>query len=379
MNNLKSEILAEAHRLGFLLAGVSHPGPSDSYQTYVDWLDAGRHGEMAYLATDRARQRRSDPRFILPEVKSILALGFPYQAPQDAPNSSGQTGLGKIAAYAAGEDYHNTIPPLLEKIVIFAQEKAGQPVIWRGYTDTGPILERELAQRAGLGWIGKNSCLISPHYGSYFLLAEILWDIPLEPDQPLGHDYCGACTRCIDACPTDCILPNRTLDARRCISTLTIENKDEFPPELRPLTGDWVFGCDICQQICPWNVRFASTRPDPAFPGPPGVQRADLLNELTLSAQTFNRKFRYSPVLRAKRRGYLRNICVALGNQANTAATAHLRSALLTEPENLVRAHAAWALGQIGGQEAYLALEEALPVETEPRVRAEIINALQRF
>ncbi len=379
MKDLKSELLAEAHRLGFLLAGVSHAGPSGSYQTYVDWLDAGRHGEMAYLATDRARQRRSDPRLILPEVKSILALGFPYRAPHDAQGMPGQAQTGKIAAYATGEDYHDIIPPLLEKIVHFAQANTGHPVTWRGYTDTGPILEREMAQRAGLGWIGKNSCLISPHYGSYFLLAEILWDIPLEADPALLHDYCGACTRCIDACPTECILPDRTLDARRCISTLTIENKGEIPPELRTLTGDWVFGCDVCQQVCPWNVRFASARPEPVFPDSSAVQYTDLWAELSLSAQTFNRKFRHSPIQRAKRRGYLRNICVALGNQANLVSTAHLKTVLWNEPESLVRAHAAWALGQLGGREAYIALQGALRSETEPQVLAEIENALRRF
>jgi epoxyqueuosine reductase len=378
MNDLKTEILAEAKRLGFLLAGVSHPGPLDSYQRYVDWLDAGRHGEMAYMASERARQRRSDLRFILPEVKSILALGLPYQAPLDTHGEPGQVQPGKVAAYAAGEDYHHTIPSLLEKIVLFTQECSGQPVIWRGYTDTGPILERELAQRAGLGWIGKNSCLISPQYGSYFLLAEILWDISLAPDQALGRDYCGSCTRCIDACPTDCILPNRTLDSRRCISYLTIEKKGEIPPELRPLTGEWVFGCDICQQVCPWNVRFASARPETAFPGPPEAQRVELPGELSLSPQAFNQKYRQSPIRRARRRGYLRNICVALGNQANPGSTPHLRLALLSDPESLVRAHAAWALGRSGGQAAQDALAEALQTETDPQVLAEIKNAIQK-
>ena len=379
MNALKTEILAEAKRLGFLLAGVSHPGPSDSYQRYVDWLGAGRHGEMAYMASERARQRRSDPRFILPEVKSILVLGLSYQAPLDTRREPGQVQPGKVAAYAAGEDYHHTIPHLLEKIVLFTQERTGQPVIWRGYTDTGPILERELAQRAGLGWIGKNSCLISPQYGSYFLLAEILWDIYLEPDPALGHDYCGSCTRCIEACPTNCILPDRTLDARRCISYLTIEKKGEVPPELRSLTGDWVFGCDICQQVCPWNVRFAPDRPETNFPGPPEAQRVDLPGELSLSPQAFNQKYRHSPIQRARRRGHLRNICLALGNQANPDSIPHLRVAILSEPESLVRAHAAWALGQSGGQEAHDALVAALQTETDPQVLAEIQDALKSW
>ena len=379
MKDLKSEILAEAKRLGFLLAGVAYPDPPGTYPTYEKWLDAGNHAGMAYLATERARLHRSDPHFILPEVKSILVLGFPYQAPAADPGLSDPALTGKIAAYAAGEDYHNTIPPLLEKIVHFTQEMAGQPVIWKGYTDTGPILEREFAMRAGLGWIGKNSCLISPNFGSYFLLAEILWDLPLDPDLPVRHDYCGSCTRCIDACPTDCILPDRTLDARRCISTLTIENKGEIPLELRSLTGNWVFGCDICQQVCPWNIRFASARPETASPVSPEAQYADLTVELALTPQSFNRKFRNRPILRARRRGYLRNICTALGNLAAPGAVANLQKVLMTETESLARAHAAWALGQTGGPDAYQALIAARETEKEPQVRKEIEKALQRF
>jgi epoxyqueuosine reductase len=379
MNDVRYEIIAEAKRLGFLLAGVCHPGPTESYPSYEKWLDTGRNGNMAYLATERARLRRSDPWMILPEVKSILVLGYPYTAPLDIQGEPHQGKTGKIAAYAAGQDYHYAIPPLLQMIVLFTQERTGQPVVWRGYTDTGPILERELAQRAGLGWIGKNSCLISPQYGSYFLLAEILWDVPLEADGPVSHDYCGSCTRCIDACPTDCILPDRTLDARRCISYLTIENKGEIPADLRSLTGDWAFGCDICQQVCPWNIRFASARPEPAFPGSPEAQQVDLIDELTLTPQTFNRKFSQTPLQRAHRRGYLRNICVVLGNRANTDAAPHLRFAILNEVESLVRAHAAWALGQLGGQYAYKALQDARQAETDPQVLGEIESALKRF
>ena len=379
MNDLKNEIRTEARRLGFLLTGVAHPGPLESFSTYEHWLDAGRHGEMAYLASDRARTRRSDPHYILPEVKSILALGFPYRAPVEYAGNAGPKQPGKVAAYAAGEDYHNTIPPLLEEIVHFAENKTGQTVIWRGYTDTGPILERELALRAGLGWIGKNSCLISPKYGSYFLLAEILWDLPLEPDREVSHDYCGSCTRCIDACPTDCILPDRTLDARNCISYQTIENKKSILPELRSPTGAWVFGCDICQQVCPWNIRFASSRPETDFPGPPEAQVTDLASELALTPQNFNQKYRRTPISRAKRRGYLRNICIALGNQADPAAVPELGTILLNEPESLVRVHAAWALGRSGGPAAFEALTSARQVETDSQVLVEIETALQQF
>ena len=169
----------------------------------------------------------------------------------------------RIASYAHGDDYHDILPARMKELVQFIEEQVGGPVQNRYYTDTGPILERDLAQRAGIGWIGKNTCLINPKQGSYFLLSEILLDLELEPDPPFTTDHCGTCTRCIEACPTDCILPNRTLDARRCISYLTIELKDDIPLELRDKIGDWVFGCDICQQVCPWN-RFAAEG-DPAF------------------------------------------------------------------------------------------------------------------
>ena len=213
----------------------------------------------------------------------------------------------------------------------------------RWYTDSGPLLERDLAQRAGLGWIGKNTCLINPQQGSYFFLAELLLGVALQPDPPFTQDRCGACTRCIDACPTGCIRPDRTLDARRCISYLTIELKGEIPEELRPRLGNWVFGCDVCQQVCPWN-RFAPEQGDPAFAPRPGIPAPELVAELALTAEEFKRKFTGSPVLRAKRRGYLRNVAVALGNQGDPAALPALERAAAEDPEPLVREHAAWAV-----------------------------------
>jgi epoxyqueuosine reductase len=230
----------------------------------------------------------------------------------------------------------------MKELVSFIEEQAGRPVKNRWYTDTGPLLERDLAQRAGIGWIGKNTCLINPSQGSYFLLSEILLDLDLEPDPPLTTDHCGTCTRCIEACPTDCILPDRTLDARRCISYLTIELKEDIPVELREKIGDWVFGCDICQAVCPWN-RFAENG-DPAFGAkdPP----PSLTEELTLLPGAFNQRFKGSPVKRAKRRGYLRNVAVALGNTGDMHALPVLQNALNDE-EPLVREHARWAIEQI--------------------------------
>jgi epoxyqueuosine reductase len=198
----------------------------------------------------------------------------------------------------------------------------------------------------------------------------------LEPDQPFTADHCGSCTRCLEACPTQCILPDRTIDARRCISYLTIELKGPIPPGLRPQMGRWIFGCDICQQVCPWNLRFAKPGDETAFASRANVPHPDLVGELSLSAQDFNRKFRDSPVKRAKRRGYLRNLCVALGNSKLHSAVSPLREVLLHEAEPLVRGHAAWALGEIGGDLARSSLREAAEQEQDAYVQDEIRSAL---
>ena len=288
--------------------------------------------------------------------------------------------IGRVASYAWGADYHDVLTERLKALVTFIETQVGHPVSNRWYTDTGPILERDLAQRAGLGWIGKNTCLIHPREGSYFLLAEILLGIELDEDSAFLPDRCGTCTRCLHACPTSCILPDRTLDARRCISYLTIELKSPIPVELRSQIGNWVFGCDICQQVCPWNLRFAGQQGDPAFAPRAGLRQPELIQELSLSPQDFNRKFKGSPVKRTKQRGYLRNVAVALGNRAagsgDADVIAALESVLRLEPEALVRGHAAWALGQVGSEAARQALEQAEQNEQDEGVLAEIRAAL---
>jgi epoxyqueuosine reductase len=341
LNDLKQSIKDKSRQLGFILAGVTTPEPPPHYSTFENWLSQGLHGTMNYLATDRARARRADPRHILPECKSILVLATPYDPP--SPSRRGVSeGRGEVAAYARGADYHDILPARMKELVQFIEQQVGGPVRNRWYTDTGPILERDLAQRAGIGWIGKNTCLIHPKQGSYFLLSEIFLDLELEPDSPFVTDHCGTCTRCIEACPTDCILPDRTIDARRCISYLTIELKDDIPVELRDEMGNWIFGCDICQMVCPWN-RFAPEG-DPAFMEDDPLPA--LPDELTLTPQAFNQRFKRTPVQRAKRRGYLRNVAVALGNTADMHALPVLQNALNDE-EPLVREHAKWAIEQI--------------------------------
>lgn len=343
---VKESIKEKARQLGFVLAGVTTPEPPPHYSTFVNWLAQGHHGRMDYLASDRSRTRRANPREILPECKSILVLATPYSAPHRAKRSASEVEAGEmrgqVASYAWGDDYHDVLPSRMKELVQFIEEQAGGPVKNRWYTDTGPILERDLAQRAGIGWMGKNTCLINPKHGSYFLLSEILLDLALEPDPPFVTDHCGTCRRCIEACPTDCILPNRTIDATRCISYLTIELKEDIPTELREKIGNWVFGCDICQMVCPWN-RFAD-QGDSAFGDKTPFH--SLIDELTISTHEFNQHFRRSPIKRAKRRGYLRNVAVALGNTGDMLALPVLQNALNHE-EPMVREHAQWAIEKI--------------------------------
>jgi epoxyqueuosine reductase len=374
---LKQAIKAHATQLGFSLAGVTTGAAVLHEQIFIEWLEQGRQGEMQYLATERSKWCRAHPERILPECRSVLVLGVRYPAP--LPMKAGgpcRTALrGRVAAYAWGKDYHDFLPARLKRMAEFIEGEVGQPIPKRWYTDTGPILERELAQRAGLGWIGKNTCLIHPRQGSYFLLAEILLGLELEPDSPFTLDRCGSCTRCIQACPTGCILPDRTLDARRCISYLTIELKGSLPPELRALMGNWAFGCDICQEVCPWN-RFATSPVDPAFEPLVAQPEPDLLAELNISATEFSHRYRTSPLSRAKRRGYLRNLAVASGNLGDPAAVEPLTRLLASDPEPLVRSHAAWALGQISGEKAVKVLRRAEGSSIDPQVLDEVKNAL---
>jgi len=363
----------KAQELGFALIGVTSPDPPPHLDVYERWLKSGRHGQMRYLATESAVQKRADPRLILPGCKSILVLGIPYDNPTSRPQNI--PGNGQVAAYAWGEDYHDVLKPRMTALVAHLEDLVGHKIQNRRYTDSGPILERELAQRAGLGWIGKNTMLINPQRGSYYLLAEILLGIDLEIDAPIVTDHCGSCRRCIEACPTKCILEDRTLDAKRCISYLTIELKGPIPVELRQQMGDWIFGCDICQVVCPWNVRFAVANGDSAFNKV--VRPTKLEQEFRLDTHSFNSKFKSSPVKRAKRRGYLRNIAIALGNSGSANSVKVLSDMLTVETEPLVRGHAAWALGKIGGQDTRTELTKAADRETDTWVLDEIRSALK--
>ena len=375
--SLEDDLKAEAFHLGFSLCGIAAARPQAQHAAvYEDWLAASHHGEMGYLAAESARVCRADLSLTLPTVRTVLTVALPYSNPAHAAVLEDGRLRGRTAAYAWGQDYHDQIPPRLNQLAAFLEARLGLSLARRAYTDTGPILERAWGQQAGLGWFGKNSCLIHPRGGSAFLLGELLLSAELQPDAPWEADRCGSCTRCLDACPTGCILPNRTLDARRCLSYWTIEHKGSIPVHLRPSLGKWVFGCDICQQVCPWNQHAAPSSADSAFDFTPEEAFPDLLDILGLSPVDFNRRFRRTPLARTKRRGFLRNAAVALGNLGDPAAAPALVYSLENEPEPLVRGHAAWALGQLRHPLARHALECAQSADPDPSVRLEAAGAL---
>lgn len=373
---IRNWIQAEAARLGFPFSGITGLTPPAHLETYRQWIAANRHAAMDYLASNPNIEKRADPRRVFPAAKSLLVIGMPYASILETPVEPDRP-VGQIARYAWGTDYHEVIPARLNELAGRISEQIGCGVAQRAYTDTGPILERDLAQRAGLGWAGKNTCLIHPQRGSYFFLGELFIDLELEPSEPFLIDRCGSCRRCIDACPTGCIREDRTLDAGRCISYLTIENKGPIPADLRPKIGNWIFGCDLCQQVCPWNRFSANNAIDPFFQPTPDLHAVNLLSEIQLDAHAFNLKFRHRPIQRAKRRGYLRNICIALGNMHFSGALTVLEEILQTESEALIRGAAAWAIAQIDPAGSRTVLEKALRSEPDNIVRQEISAGLE--
>jgi epoxyqueuosine reductase len=368
---LTQRIKARGAALGFDLVGVSPVGEHPHGEAFADWLRRGFHGEMGYLPRT-ARQRRHPGEF-LPWAKSIVSVGLNYSTP--ASREVEQEGIhGWISRYARGDDYHGVMEAKLQRLLDYVQEEAGTHVQGRVFVDAGPVMDREVGSRAGIGWYGKNTNLLSMKVGSFFFLGELFLGVELEWDRPM-RDRCGQCRLCLDACPTNAFVGPYVLDARKCISYLTIELKGAIAPELRPLMGTHIFGCDICQDVCPYNSRIKPTK-EAAFHPRPGLHAPELIPLLGLTEAEFRSKFQGSPILRAKRRGFLRNVCVALGNLRRPEAVPSLVRALQHDPDPLVRGHAAWALGQIATSEARAGLGEALAREREPDVLAEIQAAL---
>jgi len=339
---LKKELIAFTRKMGFDSCRVAACAPPSHATEFRNWLQEGAAGEMHYM--QRSEERRCDPQKVLSGAKSILIVALNYfQGHPATPKAFGTatSARGRIARYAWGDDYHNVIAVKLDKIDNFLREFGGRQ---KCYVDTGPILERDHAARAGIGWHGKSTMLIDPRLGTWFFLGEILTTLDLPPDDP-QRDRCGKCERCISACPTAAITAPHRLDARRCISYLTIELKGSIPVELRPLIGDRIFGCDDCLDACPWN-RFAQVSRESVFSARRSTTGMSLRDYLKLSDAEFSELFKDSPIKRIKRRGFLRNVCVALGNIGDLSDLPALERAA-GDLDPLVAEHAAWAIKRI--------------------------------
>ncbi len=359
---------------GLTLAAVTSAEPFDGLaDTLERHIAAGHVDGLDWFTAERARFSAS-PRNLQPTARSILSVGVAYWSIDPGKPDDGVV-RGRIARYAWGIDYHDLLKARMRSFLTALQHEVGQPVESRSLVDTARIVDRAVAARAGLGWYGKHSCLIVPGHSSWVMLGEVLLDLDLEPDQPLDRD-CGRCSICLDRCPTGAIVAPYTVSTPKCLSFQTIEQRGAIPLEIRPLLGDWIFGCDICQEVCPYT-RAARPEPDTAFL-PKTVENAypSLHRLLALNDLEFRDLYRGTPVTRAKRRGLARNAAVALGNLGSDADVPILVETLSHHDEPLVRGHAAWALARIGGSRAANALHRRHGVEPDDGVRAEILTAL---
>ena len=336
---LKQRLVSFAREIGFDSCRVAACGSAPHAEAFRNWLNEDGHGEMGYM--ERGEEKRCDPKKVLPDARSIVVLAKNYFQGGAVHRNAATAKTGRIARYAWGDDYHDLIERGLDKIDEFLREFGGQQ---KCYVDTGPVLERDHAAEAGIGWHGKSTMLIDEQLGTWFFLAEVLTTLELPPDEPVP-DRCGTCERCIKACPTGAITAPHRLDARRCISYLTIELKGSIPLELRPLIGNRIFGCDDCLDACPWN-RFAQVSREAAFSARPSTVGMPLRDYLSLSDDEFRVLFRNSPIKRIKRRGFLRNVCIALGNVGDLSDLAALERAT-ADSERLIAEHAKWAIHQI--------------------------------
>jgi epoxyqueuosine reductase len=333
---LETLIKAQAYGLGFDLVGITTLGPAETAAAFDEWIAHGYAGEMAYLPRNAGKRRDSRLPFDGATTAIVVAMNYGGTEPP-----------GPVARYARGDDYHDVMLDRLMRLHHWIDERVGRHVIGKSYVDTGPVLERDLARRAGLGWFGKNTMLINPRVGSFFFLGSLLVDLELDADVPFATDHCGTCTRCLDACPTSALRKAHVLDATRCIAYLTIELKGEIPSELRPQIGDLIYGCDICQEVCPWNEKFSLPLRENAFRPRAAIVGKDartIARELMrMTQEEFSGAFKGSPMKRAKLRGLKRNAAIVLGNIGSAEDVDTLTRALDDE-EPLVREHAAWAL-----------------------------------
>jgi epoxyqueuosine reductase len=340
ISDTTTALKTEARRLGFALVGACPAVSPEGVSRFYQWLDAGYAGEMSYLP--RRASAYEHPSHVLAGVKSLLMLGLPYRTGEPAEPQPGQ---GRISRYAWGPlDYHDVIHDRLGRLAELLRGLAPNCAV-RGVVDTAPLLEREFAQLAGLGWVGKNTLLLNKEYGSWFFLAALLTDVKLAYDEPSRTDHCGTCRACLDACPTQAFVDAYVLDARRCISYTTIEQRTLPAEDMRVGQGDWIFGCDVCQDVCPWNHR-APVTDEAAFQPAADANPVDLAELFWLDDDAFRRRFRHTPLWRAKRRGVLRSAAFALANRPSPSALEALRRGL-TDPEPQVREASQWALSRM--------------------------------
>ncbi len=364
--------LAAEH--GLAIAAVT---TAEAFSDLAEYLEthirAGRMVGLDWFTVERA-DFSANPRNLQATARSILAVGLPYWSRDQGKPDDGEP-RGRIARYAWGLDYHDVIKDRLRRLHAAIEQEVGRNVEARFLVDTARIVDRAVAARAGLGWYGKHTCLIVPGYGSWVMIGEMLLDVDLEPDPPLRRD-CGRCSICLDACPTGAIVEPYVVDTPRCLSFQTIEQRGPIPLEIRPLLGDWVFGCDVCQEVCPYT-RAAKDASDPAF-APRRLENAypPLRWLLRMSDEEFRAVYRGTAVIRAKRKGLARNAAVALGNIGSEEDVPYLADAAANHDEPLVRGHAVWALSRIGGASARGAIERLWRRETDETVRAEIAAAL---
>jgi epoxyqueuosine reductase len=360
----------QALDFGFNLVGIIPATPSPTLNYYLAWIQAEMHGGMGYLARPDRQIRRQDLSVIMPDVRSMLLVGVDYRTESIPDEIVNDPSRGRIASYAWGVDYHDILGARLEAFAEWLQTQVHH-LNHRVYVDTGAILERSHAQQAGMGFIGKNTMLINPRRGSYFFLGEILLSSEFDAyDEPIAQTMCGSCTRCLTACPTNAFPRPHVLDARRCISYLTIENKGVIPLALRPLMGNWIYGCDVCQEVCPWNRFSVPTHIPDFYPNNIDNIAPSLLDLLTLDDTGFKARFSNSPILRIKRERLVRNVCVAVGNWGDESALEHLLP-LLQDDSPLVRAHAVWAVRRIAQDEAPRFLASSHAIESDADVLAE--------
>ena len=382
--DLAGRICDRARDLEFDLVGVApasleHHGAAH-LDGYLGWIAQGYHGGMGYMVRPDRVERREDPTRILPGAASVICVGLNYYPGALDPELGRDPARGLISNYAWGLDYHDVMIPRLERLAEFActelSARLGRKVSHRVYVDTGPVLERAYAAQAGLGFVGKNTCLIHPKTGSWVFLGEILVDAEITPTSARVGIGCGTCRKCLDACPTGALVRPYVLDARRCISYLTIELKGAIPYSLRPLMGNWVYGCDVCQTVCPWQ-RFARPTGEAHFlAGGSDYAAPELLDLMAMDEDGFRQRYDGTPIERIGRRRLVRNAAVALGNWGSPRAIPVLARALSSRDEDpLVRGHAAWALGRIGEPPAWDVLNKTLQNEQEPSVRQEILAA----